>query len=348
MPYTCSKFINHDQPPDHCYPIAADEATGCAALAALAAKAASGELAALKAQPEALAICIPAFTDILASAIQYLTVVAKPPQEPGSGNQPVDSTASSSEGQQTGKTGNVHGSSPGSICSGQQQMAVAQQWIAIAKVLTDILHREQVEQLLLPLIVQCFSLQHSTAVTHLCIGLLQHMPVLYDTLGLYLYLTHLHQCTMRLIVAPDSYSPAAAIPGNSSASLTQTEIAASFERAQLVNAASTALCSLVTSKLTLPVVLEHVTRALLMALGNSPDVAVALIGVGSAIGGDMAALHLLPSLVMILVSSTPHNTFVSHPSQVSPAGTPICTVSITQYSEYQKACTASSRADTWV
>ena len=268
----------------------ADDATGCSALAALSGRAASGELAALHAQPRALTLCLPAFTAILSAALSYLSEAPKPPSQPSASER-------------------LPGNSAGSIPHGQQQTTVAQQWLAVAKVLTDILQQEQLEQQLAPLIMQCFSLQPSTAATHLCIGLLTHMPVLYDRLGLSTYLASFHTAIMHLVVAPDNYSPAAATQGNSQGtSASQAEIAASFARAQLVNAASTALCGMTSSKLTLPVVLEHVIRPLLMALGNSPDVAVALIGVGSAIGGDMAALHLLPSLIMVLVSSSNDST----------------------------------------
>ncbi|KAL0056421.1 hypothetical protein WJX82_011195 [Trebouxia sp. C0006] len=50
-----------------------EEATGCSALASLAARAASGELPALQAQPAALALCLPGFTTILLSTLNHLT-----------------------------------------------------------------------------------------------------------------------------------------------------------------------------------------------------------------------------------------------------------------------------------
>lgn len=288
-------------------------------MAALCAKAASGELAALKAQPHALSLCLPAIHDILSSALDYLTGATKPSKEAFSGNQPVDSTGSNATGQHRASLNDQPVNTSGSTTSRQLQTAIAQQWVAVAKVLAEMLHQQQLGQLMVPLIARCFALHHSTAATYLCIGLLNHFPMLYDKFGLDMYLAHFHPIIMHLVVAPDSYSPTAVTQSSKhGSSATQTEIAASFERAQLVNAASTALCSLVSSKLTLPVVLEHVIRALLMALGNSPDVAVALIGVGSAIGGDMAALHLLPSLVMVLISSSSASS--DRASQASSAG----------------------------
>ena len=290
--------------------MAADEVSGCSALAALSARAVSGELAAMQAQPQALSLCLPAITSILSSAQQHLSQSSKQSKPTAQDNQ----AASGSD----------------RITTGQQQTTLAQQWEVVSKTLGDILHRKQIGQHLLPLITHCFALQHSTAVTHVCVGLLNHMPVLYDKVGLQIYLAHLHPVVMHLIAAPDNFSSMASAQSSSqTASATQAEIAASFERAQLVNAASTALCGLTSSKLTLPVVLEHVIRPLLMALGNSPDIAVALIGVGNAIGGSMAALHLLPSLVVVLVSSKADSMPSSHIMQaVSTGVTTVWTISI--------------------
>lgn len=288
--------------------LAADEATGCNALAALSARAASGELAAMQAQPHALSLCLPAITSILSSTLEHLSQSSKQPK------------ATAQDKQQA--------SGSGRITTGQQQTTVAQQWLAVAKILGDILHKEQFGQHLVPLIARCFALQHSTVVTHLCMGLLNHMPVLYDKVGLQMYSSQLHPILVQLIAAPDNFSPATSAQRSSqTASTTQAEIAASFERAQLVNAASTALCGMASSKLTLPVVLEHVIRPLLMALGNSPDIAVALIGLGNAIGGSMAALHLLPSLVVVLVSSDTDRVPSNLTGQTSSTGmTIVCMV----------------------
>jgi len=170
------------------------------------------------------------------------------------------------------------------------------------KVLVDMLSSRQLEEHLLPLLICPFTLQHSAATAAICIALLHIMPLLFDRLDLDLYFTRFHPHIMHMVVT-SANQPLTA--GNqASHGATPAQIAASFERAQLTNASSTALCGVVSSKLPLPVVLEHVIRPLLLALGNSPDVAVALIGVGSAMGGAMAALHLLPSLIMVLISSS--------------------------------------------
>lgn len=272
-------------------------ATGCSALAVLSARAASGELAALQAQPQALHLCLPGITSILSSALIHLS--HPPKTEPSS---PTDSH------------------STGALILTQSQTTAAQQWVAVVKVLSEILPREQLGKDITPLIVQSFALQHSTGATRLCAGLLHHMPALFDKLGLDKYLAHFHPSIMHLIVAPDQASATTSARSSSqAASATQAEIAASFERAQLTNAASTAMCGIASIKLTLPVVLEHVVRPLLMALGNSPDVAVALIGVGSAIGGGMAAVHLLPSLAMVLISSRTVSP-TADPNQASSSG----------------------------
>lgn len=253
----------------------ADEATGCGRLAALAARAASGELAALQAQPDALTLCLPGFTNILSSTLGHLTAPAQPhppPSEPESAPPPV-----------------------------KGHSAVVQHWCSVVRVLVDTLRQHQVQQQLLPLLEGPFTAQHSSAAAAMCVALLHLMPVLFDRLGLDAYLTHLHPHVMHMIVTSANQSRT----GGSAAlhSVTSSQVAASFERAQMTNAASTVLCSVVATKLSLPVVLEHVIRPLLLALGSSPDVAVALIGVGGAMGGPITAVHVLPSLIMVLISS---------------------------------------------
>ncbi|KAL0031838.1 hypothetical protein WJX79_010539 [Trebouxia sp. C0005] len=148
--------LSHDQTPGQTMsltdraPWLLDEGTGCTALASLAARAASGELPALQAQPAALTLCLPGFTTILSSTLNYLT---QAPQAT-----PADRHCPATD--------------PGASLPIKGHSAIVQQW------------------------------------------------------------------------------------------------------------------------------------PLLLALGNSPDVAVALIGVGSAMGGAMSALHLLPSLIMVLISSS--------------------------------------------
>ena len=255
----------------------AEEGTGCSALASLAARAASGELPALQAQPAALTLCLPGFTTILLSTLNYLTQAT-----PGDRRR--------------------HATDPGTPLPIKGHSAVVQHWCAVVKVLVDMLSSRQLEEHLLPLLTRPFTLQHSAASAAICIALLHIMPLLFDRLELDLYLTRFHPRIMHIVVT-SANQPLTA--GNqASHGATPAQIAASFERAQLTNASSTALCGVVSSKLPLPVVLEHVIRPLLLALGNSPDVAVALIGVGSAMGGAMAALHLLPSLIMVLISSS--------------------------------------------
>ena len=258
----------------------AEEATGCSALASLAARAASGELPALQAQPVALALCLPGFITILLSTLNRLT------QAP----------------QATPTDRRRHATDPGTPLPIKGHSGVVQHWCAVVKVLVDMLSSRQLEEQLLPLLILPFTLQHSSATAAICIALLHIMLLLFDRLDLDLYLTRFHPHIMHMVVT-SANQPLTA--GNqASHGATPAQIAASFERAQLTNASSTALCGVVSSKLPLPVVLEHVIRPLLLALGNSPDVAVALIGVGSAMGGAMAALHLLPSLIMVLISSS--------------------------------------------
>lgn len=269
----------------------ADEVTGCSTLAALAARAASRELPALQAQPAALALCLPGFTAILLSTLDHLT---QPPQAtPAARHRPA--------------------TDPETVPPVKGHSAVVQQWCAVVKCLVEVVSRRQLEQQLLPLLTRPFALQHSAAMAAICIAVLHMMPLLFDKLGLDTYLTHFHQHIMHMVVTSANQPLTAGSQASHGA--TPTQVAAAFERAQLTNASSTALCGAVSSKLTLPVVVEHVIRPLLLALGNSPDVAVALIGVGSAIGGAMASLHLLPSLIMVVISSS-----VAEQSAVSSRG----------------------------
>lgn len=76
----------------------------------------------------------------------------------------------------------------------------------------------------------------------------------------------------------------------------------STHAAALMGAASAAICT--TAGLwPLPVTLEHICRPLLLSLAGGPDVAVTLVGLGHAVGGAMAARHLVSPLLMVLVSS---------------------------------------------
>ena len=56
--------------------------------------------------------------------------------------------------------------------------------------------------------------------------------------------------------------------------------------------------------LPLPVAREHIQAPLLQSLSKRPDVALALISVAGALGGDYAAAHLVPQLLAILCSRT--------------------------------------------
>ena len=261
---------------------AADEATGCGPSAALAARAASGELAALQAQPDALSLCLPGFANILSSTLGHLT--APSPSHPAAG--PKDCSTSKAETLPPVKAHSV----------------AVPQWCSVVQVLVDTLSQHQLEQQLVPLLVQPFTARHSTAAATMCVAILQLMPVLFDRLGLDTYMTHFHPHMAHMIVTSANEPKTAG--SAASRSVISSQVAASFERAQMPNAATTMLCGMVGSKLALPIVLEHVFRPLLLALGNSPDVAVALIGAGGAIGGVMTALHVLPSLIMVLISSS--------------------------------------------
>ena len=50
----------------------------------------------------------------------------------------------------------------------------------------------------------------------------------------------------------------------------------------------------------LPAALEHVLRPLLLQLPGGPHIALALLGLASAIGPAMAARHMLPPLLAML------------------------------------------------
>ena len=167
------------------------------------------------------------------------------------------------------------------------------------------MRRHQIEQQLVSLLVRPFTAQHSSAAAAICVAVLHLMPMLFDRMGLDTYMTHFHPHMVHMIVTSANQPKTAGSAALQS--VTSSQVAASFERSQMTNAASTVLCAVVGNKLTLPIVLEHVIRPLLLALGNSPDVAVALIGVGGAIGGAMTALHVLPSLIMVLLSSSVSN-----------------------------------------
>ena len=195
--------------------------------------------------------------------------------------------------------------------------AIVQHWCSVVRVLLDMLKRAQIEQHLATLLSQPFTAQHGSAAAAICVALLHLMPMLLDKLGLDRYMTHFHPHVMHMIVTSANQPKTAGSAASQSASSSQ--IAASFERSQMTNAASTALCGVVSNKLSLPVVLEHVIRPLLLALGNSPDVAVALIGVGSAIGGPLAALHVLPNLIMVLISSSVNDQADGAAQQRTPA-----------------------------
>ena len=230
-----------------------------------------------------MGLCLPAFTNILSSTLDHLTT---PPR-----SQPAVGPNSTSEAE------------PPPPVKGHS--AFVPQWCSVVRVLVDTLHRHQIEQQLVSLLVRPFTVQHGSAAAAICVAILHLMPMLFDRLGLDTYMTHFHPRVMHMIVTSANQPKTA---GSAALhNVTSSQVAASFERAQMTNAASTVLCGVVGNKLTLPVVLEHVIRPLLLALGNSPDVAVALIGVGGAIGGAMTALHVLPSLIMVLLSSSVSN-----------------------------------------
>ena len=252
-------------------------------MAALAARAASGELAALQAQPDALSLCVPAFTNILSSTLKHLTT---PPRSRSA----------------VGLNSTREAETPPPV---KGHSAVVQHWCLVVRVLVDTSSRHQIKQHLVSLLVRPFTAQHSSAAAAICVATMHLMPTLFDRLGLDMYMTHFHPHMMHMIVTSANQPKTAG--SAASQSVTSSQVAASFERAQMTNAASTVLCAVVGIKLTLPIVLEHVIRPLLLALGNSPDVAVALIGVGGAIGGAMTALHVLPSLIMVLLSSSVSN-----------------------------------------
>lgn len=251
----------------------------------------------MQAQPHALILCLPGFANILSSTLHHLT---QPPQPPAAAAR-LRTTS--------------HVDTPATPPKGHS--AVVQHWCSVVRVLVDTLSRTQIQQQLLALLVQPFTAQHSSAAAAICVALLHLMPTMFEKLGLDAYLTHFHPHVVHMIVTSANQPKTSG--GAASQSTTSSQIAASFERAQMTNAASTALCGVAGNKLTLPVVLEHVIRPLLMALGNSPDVAVALIGVGGAIGGHMTALHVLPSLIMLLISSNVSNIADAAAQQRAPA-----------------------------
>ena len=63
-----------------------------------------------------------------------------------------------------------------------------------------------------------------------------------------------------------------------------------------------ALCA-AAEQLPAPVVLEHIARPVVLSLDCGPDSAVALVCIGSGLGGELAARHLLGPLLGVLASS---------------------------------------------
>lgn len=57
--------------------------------------------------------------------------------------------------------------------------------------------------------------------------------------------------------------------------------------------------------LPLPVTAEHLIRPLLLRLPARPEVALALMLVGSALGSCAASTHLVPPLLAVLTSHSP-------------------------------------------
>lgn len=72
--------------------------------------------------------------------------------------------------------------------------------------------------------------------------------------------------------------------------------------------------------LPVPVILEHLVRPLLGALGTGPDATVALIHVAADLGGALAARHVLPPLLELLNGVTADSA--DDASAVRAAGTP--------------------------
>lgn len=60
-----------------------------------------------------------------------------------------------------------------------------------------------------------------------------------------------------------------------------------------------------TERLPRPIALQYVMRPLLLRLPGSPDVALALIAVGAALGPAAAARHLLPPLLAVVACWAP-------------------------------------------
>ncbi len=68
----------------------------------------------------------------------------------------------------------------------------------------------------------------------------------------------------------------------------------------MVQAVVAALQALAQRVLPVPVVLEHLVRPLLGALGSCPDAAVALVHLAADLGGALSARHVLPLLLELL------------------------------------------------
>ena len=60
-------------------------------------------------------------------------------------------------------------------------------------------------------------------------------------------------------------------------------------------------------RLPLPVTCEHVLRPLLLRLPARPDVALALIRLGPALGSAAASAHLVPPLLAVLSTRPPQS-----------------------------------------
>jgi hypothetical protein len=52
--------------------------------------------------------------------------------------------------------------------------------------------------------------------------------------------------------------------------------------------------------LPLPITTEHILRPLLLSLPQGPDVALAAINLGNALGSAFVATHMLPALLAVL------------------------------------------------
>ena len=94
--------------------------------------------------------------------------------------------------------------------------------------------------------------------------------------------------------------------------------------------------------LPLPVAREHIQTPLLLSLSKRPDVALALISLAGALGGDYTAAHLVPQLLAVLCSRTPSSAGMLLITITVPRASPPQTAQVPTSPLHAVVCRASS------